>query len=99
MTRFLFTFKLIVLYHKTLVEHGVTGYSLEQCHKDYLEMVVMNLGVPIMCAMRISRQEDDRVETDAEKRQRDLFLGWFLRSASILQDKELDDVLGIKQKS
>jgi hypothetical protein len=40
-------------YHHELVQHGVRGYSLEQCRQDYRRSALMLLGIEIAAAMNI----------------------------------------------
>jgi hypothetical protein len=40
-------------------------------------------------------RDTGEAENDGKRRQRDLFLSWFDRSASMLSKKDLDPVLGM----
>ena len=39
---------LVALYHATLLEHGVTGYSLEQCRNDYRLGLLVSMFIPLI---------------------------------------------------
>ena len=39
---------LLALYHQTLVEHGVTGYSFEQCRDDYRIGLLVSMFIPLI---------------------------------------------------
>ena len=60
---------LIAKYHTSLVEHGVSGYSLAQCHEDYRLGLLWSLYAPIIGMTGMAKRESPPPEATEEERQ------------------------------
>ena len=60
---------LIAQYHASLVGHGVSGYSLAQCHEDYRLGLLWSMYAPIIGMTGMAKRELPPPEATAEERQ------------------------------
>ena len=57
---------LLARYHATLVEHGVLGYSLAQCHEDYRLGLLWSMYAPIIGMKGMAEREPPPEDAGAE---------------------------------
>ena len=60
---------LIATYHTSLVAHGVTGYSLAQCHEDYRLGLLWSLYAPIIGMTGMAERESPPPDAPEEEQQ------------------------------
>ncbi len=60
---------LIATYHASLVEHGVSGYSLAQCHEDYRLGLLWSLYAPIIGMTGMAEREPPPPDAPEEEQQ------------------------------
>ena len=60
---------LVALYHATLLEHGVTGYSLEQCRNDYRLGLLASMFIPLIGVQGVDAVEPPPPEASEEDHQ------------------------------
>ena len=47
--------RLVIIWHRTLLRHGVRGYSAEAAWRDYLHGVRLSLSIPLTNAVQLAR--------------------------------------------
>ena len=60
---------LIALYHRTLVEHGVTGYSFQQCRDDYRLGLLASMFIPLIGVRGLEDLDPPPPDASAEDHQ------------------------------
>ena len=60
---------LVALYHATLLEHGVTGYSLEQCRVDYRLGLLASMFIPLIGVQGVDAVAPPPPDASAEDHQ------------------------------
>ena len=60
---------LLALYHATLLEHGVTGYSFEQCRDDYRLGLLASMFIPLIGVQGVDAVQPPPPEASAEDHQ------------------------------
>jgi thiamine kinase-like enzyme len=75
---------LVTLYHKTLIEGGVTGYSSEQCWEDYRRSMLFLLGYAVIALGSLDM---------ANQRGVDLFTMIATRTMSAITDLNAGELL------
>ena len=75
--------ELLAHYHKTLVEQGVTDYSLQECVEDYLRNLVYPIFVVVSATASI----------DVDDRGQELFVSMFNRSCQAIRDLSALDLI------
>jgi len=75
--------ELVRIYHESLLEHGVTGFSWEQCWDGYVRQTFYGIVMTIAASMLVVRTE----------RGDDMFMTWLARNAQQALDLDAVDLL------
>lgn len=95
---------LVELYHATLVEHGVTGYSFEQCRDDYRLGLLASLFIPLVGVQGVddlqppppdASEEDHQAFRDLVTAAEGLILLMAERNISAVMDANAGELLGV----
>ncbi len=96
--------ELVDLYHATLVEHGVQGYSLEQCREDYRLGLLASMFIPLIGARGVNdiappppdaSEEDQQAFRDLVTAAEGLIVLMAERNITAIMDANAGELLGL----
>ncbi len=95
--------ELLALYHATLVEHGVRGYSFEQCRHDYRLGLLLSMLIPLIGVQGVeaiappppeASEEDHQAFRDLVEAAEGLILLMAERNIAAIMDANAGELLG-----
>ena len=88
---------LIAKYHASLVQHGVSGYSLAQCHEDYRLGLLWSLYAPIIGMTGMAKRELPPPEApEAERKAFDEMIETGVALVTVMAERNIKAVMDTK---